>query len=93
MGNRNKTRNKIWKRLVLTILLIQIITIKPIESYDFSGKTIIPFCTHGGSGLGRTVEDIKKICPNAEVENAIAFYGNCVNTSKQEVKDWIKRCE
>jgi flavodoxin len=64
-----------------------------LESYDFSGKTIIPFCTHDGSGIGRSVEDIKKICPKTKVENAIALYGSSVNASKQEVKDWIKRHE
>ena len=33
-----------------------------LESYDFSGKTIIPFATSGGSGLGRTVEVLKPLC-------------------------------
>ena len=64
-----------------------------LESYDFSGKTIIPFCTRGGSGIGRSVDTIKKICPKTKVENAIALYGSSVNSSKQEVKDWIKSCE
>jgi flavodoxin len=31
-----------------------------LESYDFSGKTIIPFCTSGGSGVGRSDEEIHK---------------------------------
>ena len=64
-----------------------------LESYDFSGKTIIPFCSHGGVGIGRSVDTIKEICPKTKVENAIALYGSRVNASKQEVKDWIKRCE
>ena len=64
-----------------------------LESYDFSGKTIIPFCSHGGGGIGRSVDTIKKICPKTKVENAIALYGGSVNASKQEVKDWIKSCE
>ncbi len=33
-----------------------------LESYDFSGKTIIPFATSGGSGMGRTVEVLKPLC-------------------------------
>ncbi len=33
-----------------------------LEVYDFSGKTIIPFCTHGGGGMGRSVSDIRKNC-------------------------------
>lgn len=38
-----------------------------LESYDFTGKTIAPFCTHEGSGLGSSERDIKKLCPNANV--------------------------
>ena len=37
-----------------------------VESYDFSGKTLVPFATSGGSGMGRTVDELKKLCPNAD---------------------------
>jgi flavodoxin len=36
-----------------------------LESYDFSGKTIYPLVTHGGSRFGRSLDDIKKLCPKA----------------------------
>lgn len=36
-----------------------------VESYDFSGKTLVPFATSGGSGMGRTVDELRKLCPNA----------------------------
>ena len=36
-----------------------------VESYDFSGKTIIPFATSGGSTMGKTVEILKALCPSA----------------------------
>ncbi len=36
-----------------------------LEQYDFSGKTVIPFATSGGSGMGKTVEVLKKVCSNA----------------------------
>ncbi len=36
-----------------------------VESYDFAGKTIIPFATSGGSGMGKSVEVLKSLCPNA----------------------------
>ena len=39
-----------------------------LESYDFSGKTIIPFATSGGSGMGKTVEVLKPSCPGAHFE-------------------------
>ena len=38
-----------------------------LEKYDFSGKKILPLCTNEGSGMGVSVADIKKLCPNAEV--------------------------
>ncbi len=34
-----------------------------LESYDFSGKTVVPFCTSGGSGVGKTDEILRKLCP------------------------------
>jgi flavodoxin len=60
-----------------------------LESYDISGKIIIPFCTHEGSGLGNSVRDIKKICPKSEIKNAIAFRGGNVSNSKLDVENWI----
>ena len=36
-----------------------------VESYDLSCKTLVPFATSGGSGMGRTVDELKKLCPNA----------------------------
>ena len=36
-----------------------------LESYDFDRKMLVPFATSGGSGMGRTVEELKKLCPNA----------------------------
>jgi flavodoxin len=46
-----------------------------LSEYDFSGKTIVPFCTHEGSGLGRSEQDIKKLCPIVTVLNGIAIHG------------------
>ena len=37
-----------------------------LESYDFTGKTLVPFATSGGSGMGRTVDELRKLCPNAD---------------------------
>lgn len=57
-----------------------------VESYDFSDKTIIPFATSGGSGMGKTVEILQSLCPNANWEK-----GKMLNRiSDQELKDWIK---
>ena len=39
-----------------------------LESYDFSGKTIIPFATSGGSGLGKAPQHMAELCPGATVK-------------------------
>ena len=43
------------------------------ESYDFSGKTIVPFATSGGSGLGDTTKNLKAICPGANIVEGQRF--------------------
>lgn len=37
-----------------------------LESYDFTGKTLVPFATSGGSGMGKTVDELRKLRPNAD---------------------------
>jgi len=61
-----------------------------LESYDFSGKTIIPFCTHEGSGLGGE-RDIKKLCPKANVLSGIAIRGGSSASADNIVKNWLQK--
>lgn len=61
-----------------------------LEHFDFSGKTIRPFCTHEGSGLGSSVQNIRKTCPDANVESGLAVHGSRIDASKGDVEDWIK---
>ena len=60
-----------------------------LEHYDFRGKTIKPFCTHEGSGLGSSVADIKKLCPEAFVKDGIAIRGGTAERSIKEIQKWI----
>lgn len=60
-----------------------------LEEYNFSGKTIIPFCTHEGSGLGRSVEDIKKLCPQSTILNGLAIRGSDVKNAQSDVSKWL----
>lgn len=62
-----------------------------LEHFDFSGKTIKPFCTHEGSGMGRSVADIKALCPDAAVENGLAIRGTSAGNSEKEIKEWVKQ--
>lgn len=61
------------------------------KKYDLSGKTIIPFTTHEGSGLGNCVEDVKKAYPKANVTKGFSIYGHEVRDGKEKVKKWIDK--
>lgn len=58
-----------------------------LESYDFSGKTIVPFATSGGSGMGKTNEKLAPSCPGA-----ILMKGKMLNgsLSQEELKAWVR---
>ena len=68
-----------------------------LESYDFSGKTIVPFCTHEGSGLSSTQESIEAICPDAEILDGLAIRGSVAQNSQDEAKEavteWLRQME
>ena len=61
------------------------------KKYDLSGKTIIPFTTHEGSGLGSCVKDVKKAYPNATVTGEFSIYGHDVREGKSKVEKWLKK--
>ena len=61
-----------------------------LESYDFTGKTIIPFCTNEGSGMGSSVRFIKKLCPGAVVTEGTSIHGaeaTYADSEAQEIAD------
>ena len=60
-----------------------------LEHFDFSGKIIKPFCTHEGSGMGGSEDDIKRLCPDAKVEKGIAIRGSRVESSVKDIEKWI----
>lgn len=57
-----------------------------LESYDFAGKTIIPFCTNEGSGMGSSERFIKKLCPSAIVLNGISIHGAEAQSADAEAR-------
>ena len=57
---------------------------------DLKGKTVIPFTTHEGSGLGNSVEDVKAAFPGANVQKGFSIYGHEVRTEKKKVEEWIR---
>ena len=60
------------------------------DKYDLNGKTIIPFTTHEGSGLGNVVEDLKKLYPNATFKEAFSIYGHETRNDLSKVSKWMK---
>ena len=60
-----------------------------LEHFDFSGKTIKPFCTHEGSGMGSSERDIRRLCPNAKVEKGLAIRGGSVKQADKEIERWL----
>lgn len=61
-----------------------------LEHYDLTGKTICPFCTHEGSGMGRSEADIRRLCPGATVRKGLALHGGSVREAKAEIESWLK---
>jgi flavodoxin len=62
-----------------------------LEEYNFSGKTIIPFCTFGASGLGTSADDIKKSAPQATVRDALSLVNDKALNSPRELNAWLRR--
>ena len=65
-----------------------------LESYDFNGKTIIPFCTHEGSGLGGTQNKVQTAAKGAKLLTGFAIYGHTAQNDRIEadkkVSEWLK---
>ena len=67
----------------------------PVESflseYDLSGKTIIPFCTHEGSGMGRSLSDIKNLLMESFILDGFSVRGSNAKNTKTEISDWLQK--
>lgn len=60
-----------------------------LEHYDFEGKTVIPFCTNEGSGMGSSEKDLKKVCRGADLKPGLSITGNRVNQMEGQIKTWV----
>lgn len=61
-----------------------------LESFDFSGKTILPLCTNEGSGMGSSERDIKKVCSGADVLKGLSVNGSNASNCDSQLKKWLK---
>ena len=67
----------------------------PVKTFlaenDLAGKTVVPFCTHGGSEFGRSLKDLGKACPKAKVLQGLAIRDRELKNSPDEVIDWLRK--
>ncbi len=61
-----------------------------LEEYDFSGKTIIPFCSHGGGRFGQSLTAIGKLVPDAVMGEALSVHYSGGNSLPEDVSTWLK---
>ena len=60
-----------------------------LESFDFTGKTIRPFCTHEGSGFGDALKDLGRVAKGAYIENPLEIRGSLVDSAYDEIRKWL----
>ena len=73
----------IWHSHIPNIIITQ------LEKLNLSGKTIYPFNTHGGSGVGSSISDIKTYASGANVKDGKPISGNQIQSEEDEVIDWL----
>ena len=61
-----------------------------LEKRDFSGKTIFPFCTHEGSGLGSTENKLKKALPASSVKGGLAVQGIVAQQDEKRTRSLVE---
>ena len=62
-----------------------------LSSRDFTGKTIVPFITHGGGGMGKSVQDVQRLVPGSTLFEGRAFRGDAVQGAGEDVLAWLRR--
>lgn len=62
-----------------------------LQDNDFSGKTIAPICTHEGSRMGRSLTDIRALCPNSTITEGLDVRGGSVGGARNTVRDWVNK--
>lgn len=62
-----------------------------LAGYNLAGKSIAPFCTHGGSGTAQSVSDIRFVCTDVTILKSLAVYGNRTGNARGEIAQWLKQ--
>lgn len=61
-----------------------------LEQFGFTGKTLVPFCTHGGNGLADSPRDIAQSCPQATLVEGFAVRGSRAARAHDDVMAWLQ---
>lgn len=61
-----------------------------LEEYDFSGKTIVPFCSHGGGRFGQSLTAIAKLAPDATMGEGLSTHYSGVDTLPDDIAAWLE---
>lgn len=61
-----------------------------LEEYDFSGKTIIPFCSHGGGRFGQSLTAIAKLSPDADMGEALSIHYSGGSSLPEDIAEWLE---
>lgn len=62
-----------------------------LKNHDLKGKTIKPFCTNEGSGMGQSESDLRNDCPESVLAKGLSIFGSDADKSGDLLKDWIKQ--
>ena len=73
----------IWYSHIPNIIITQ------LEKLNLNGKIIYPFNTHGGSGVGSSISDIKDYAPGATVKDGYPINGNQIKNKEDDIIDWL----
>lgn len=64
-----------------------------LEQYDLSGKTVIPFNTHGDSGFPSTVNPIRQLEPQANILEGLSISRNRIQDAESDIIEWLSGLE
>jgi flavodoxin len=62
-----------------------------LETYDFTGKTIAPFCSHGGGRLGQSITDIVKLAPGAAIKEGLSIHYSGGSSLRNDISAWLRK--
>ena len=62
-----------------------------LEQYDFSGKRIIPFCSHGGGRLGQSLTAIAKLAPKAIMGEGLSVHYSGGSALRKDMSSWLNK--